>query len=115
MKIDNRRLPAVIVLALCICAALAAAQSPEEFQKRRQAVRAKMEPNSVLILRGGERSGEGPYRQDNNLYYLTGIPEPGTSLVLYADSAAGDPARGPGSSARQREILFWAPPGAGDS
>ncbi len=70
MKIANRRVPAVIVLALCFCATLATAQSPEEFLKRRQAVRAKMEQNSVLILRGGERFGEGQYRQDNNLYYL---------------------------------------------
>jgi Xaa-Pro aminopeptidase len=85
----------------------AGGQTPEEFQKRRQAVRAQMEPNSVLIL----RSPEGPdselergFRQDSNLYYLTGIDQPNTALIVFA--APKDPAPGP---AGPREILFYPP------
>jgi len=67
------------VLGWSVCAA---AQPPEEFRKRRDAVRAKMEPGSVLVLRGAARVGES-FRQENNLLYLTGINEPNTALVLY--------------------------------
>ncbi len=66
-----------------------------------------------MILRGRDRIGEDPFRQDNNLFYLTGINDPGTSLILYADAAAGEPQRGPGEAMRQKEILFWSAPGAG--
>jgi Xaa-Pro aminopeptidase len=114
MTAAARRFIAFITLILCALTASAAAQSPEEYQKRRQAVRSKMEPNSVLILRSNERSDEGPYRQENNLYYLTGINEPNTSLLLYADGAATAAPRGSGgTAAASREILFWSPAGSG--
>ncbi len=114
MTAAARRFIAFVILILCALTASAAAQSPEEYQKRRQAVRSKMEPNSVLILRSSERSDEGPYRQENNLYYLTGINEPTTSLLLYADGAATAAPRGSGGMAAGfREILFWSPAGSG--
>ncbi|MBZ5499819.1 MAG: aminopeptidase P N-terminal domain-containing protein [Acidobacteriia bacterium] len=113
MIVANRRSLAAFALVLFMLAALAAAQSPEEYQKRRQAVRSRMEPNSVLILRGSERTGEGPFRQESNLFYLTGTKEPGTSLILYAEASANEQQRAPGASARPKEILFWTPPGVG--
>jgi Xaa-Pro aminopeptidase len=112
MRAVPRRSLAVLILLLGAPAAPAPAQSPEELQKRRQAARAQMEPNSVLILRSGERTGAGPFRQESNLYYLTGINDPGTSLLLYADSAAAAPQRGAGGFASTKEILFWAGQGA---
>ena len=60
------------------------AQSPEAFQKRRQAVREAMSSGSVLILRGTQALEEGTARQDSNLYYLTGIQDPKAALLLYA-------------------------------
>lgn len=102
-----------LVLALIIgtlAPAFLGAQSPEEYAARRRAVRAAMEPNSVLILRGAAAaSDDGPVRRENNLYYLAGTDEPGTALLLYADAKAaeGTPARGPA------EILFVAGAGSG--
>ena len=76
---------------LIAAAGTALAQSPEEFQKRRQAIRDAMEPDSVMILRSPQPAGEGAFRQENNLYYLTGINEPGVALILYASRRAGTP------------------------
>jgi hypothetical protein len=72
-----------------------------------------MDPGSALILRGAESSGEGPFRQDNNLYYLTGINEPNTTLILFAERAATETQRAPGGVSGAKEILFWSPPQAG--
>jgi Xaa-Pro aminopeptidase len=113
MNAGIRKIPALLALALSFFAILAPAQAPEEYQKRRQAIRARMEPNSIMILRARDRTGEDPFRQDNNLFYLTGIQDPGTSLILYADPAAGEPPREPGVFGREKEILFWSAPGAG--
>jgi Xaa-Pro aminopeptidase len=113
MNAGIRRILVFLALASSFFTVVSAAQSPDEFQKRRQAVRAKMEPYSVLVLRSRNRIGADPFRQDNNIYYLTGIHDPETSLILYADAAAGEPPRGPGAPARQKEILFWSAPGAG--
>jgi Xaa-Pro aminopeptidase len=99
--------------------ALLAAQTPEEYQKRREAVRAKMEPTSVLILRGAALAGEERPRRDNNLYYLTGIDEPGVSLIIYPEQPPI--ALPPGVSASDlppgvrlgppKEVLFVPAPG----
>jgi Xaa-Pro aminopeptidase len=112
MNNAGRRSLAILVLSFCAFAVLVQAQAPEEYQQRRQAVRLKMEPNSVLILRSSERIGESPFRQENSLYYLTGINDPDTFLILFA-AAAGEQQRGPSGSARPNEILFWSPPGSG--
>jgi Xaa-Pro aminopeptidase len=111
MKFIQRQALVTGTAALCFFTGMAAAQSPVELQQRRQAVRARMEPNSVLILRSGLKPEEGPYRQENNLYYLTGISSPETFLILYAESSTGGPARPTGPAASQKEILFWASPG----
>lgn len=103
------------LLALTVCAlapAFLGAQSPEEYAKRRQAVRAAMEPDSVMILRGAAAGAEdAPVRRENNLYYLAGTDEPGTALVLYADGKARESARDRGPA----EVLFVAVAGAGGS
>ena len=68
-------------LALMAATAISAAQTPEEYQMRREAVRAKMEVGSVLILRSPAPADE-PFKQDDTLYYLTGVEEPNTALIL---------------------------------
>jgi Xaa-Pro aminopeptidase len=80
----NRRLALIVLVALGLSCGWASAQSAEEFQKRRQVVRDAMDPDSVLILRSPAVAGEGRFRQDNTLYYLTGVTEPGVSLILYS-------------------------------
>lgn len=101
-----------LLLALFVCVlapAFVGAQTPDEYAKRRRAVRAAMEPNSVMILRAAATGSEdAPARRENNLYYLAGTDEPGTALVLHADAKTGEgaPARGPG------EVLFVAVAGA---
>jgi Xaa-Pro aminopeptidase len=109
-----------LTFAVLVSAALAAipsrAQSPDEFQKRRQAIREAMDPDSVLVLRSAAVVPETRFRQESNLFYLTGIDEPGVSLILYSvrreaagGAAAGSrPAGGPQTGGRA-EALF-APP-----
>ena len=69
------------ILALMAATAISAAQTPEEYQMRREAVRTKMEVGSVLILRSPAPADE-PFKQDDTLYYLTGVEEPNTALIL---------------------------------
>lgn len=60
---------------------------PQEFLRRRKALMAKMESNSIAILpaapvQSRNRDVDFPYRQDSDFYYLTGFPEPEAVLVL---------------------------------
>jgi Xaa-Pro aminopeptidase len=72
-----------------------------DLSARRRAVMQEAGEPGVLILHAAEpRNYAGdvdwPYRQENNFFYLTGIAEPGNTLVLI-----------PG--AKTREVLFLAP------
>ena len=61
------------------------AQTPEEYQKRRQAARDAMEPDSVMVVRNTPITDDsGLPRLDPNFLYLTGVADPGAALVLYA-------------------------------
>jgi Xaa-Pro aminopeptidase len=78
----------------CVVVALfapaASAQAPEEFQKRRQAVRDLMDPDSVLIVRNTPLPDDmGTLSPDPNFFYLTGssVSDPAT-LVLFASKRA---------------------------
>ncbi len=69
---------------------------------RRKAVMEQIGPKGVLILYAAEpRNYAGdvdwPYRQENNFFYLTGMPQEGSALVLM-------PAAG-----KLREVLFVPP------
>jgi Xaa-Pro aminopeptidase len=108
------------VQAFLLCAAVATAadatiwkiapQPPASWQNgriadltaRRRAVEEQIGPNGILILHAAEpRNYAGdvdwPFRQENNFYYLTAIPQPGSTLVLL-----------PGAET-VREILFLPP------
>ena len=71
----------------------------EDLERRRQSVATKMGGRGMLILFSGEPrryTGDVDYefRQENNLYYLTGIREKGIRLVLMPQNVS------------YREILF---------
>lgn len=63
-----------------------------ELAKRRAAVAAKMDDKSVLVLFSAEpklytNDVDYVYRQENNLYYLTGLKQDGATLVITKDGA----------------------------
>lgn len=63
----------------------------EIFARRRQRVLEQLERYDLLILpaapeRPRSRDVNHPYRQDSDLYYLTGFPEPEAVLLLRRDS-----------------------------
>ena len=71
-----------------------------ELTQRRQRVAEKIGPQSLLILFSTEpriysNSVNYPYRQENNLYYLTNLKQKNATLVLL-----------PGNTKGVREILF---------
>jgi Xaa-Pro aminopeptidase len=73
-----------------------------ELRRRREATLKKLSPESVMVLFSAEpriytNDVDYHYRQENNLYYLTGIRQNGAVLVLI-----------PGAR-RTREILFMPP------
>lgn len=71
-----------------------------ELRSRRARVMEKLGPNSLLVLFSAEprvytNDVDYKFRQENNLYYLTTLKQPGATLVMYR--GAGGPVR---------EILF---------
>ena len=78
--------------------------SPEFHRGRREAVLAVLPEDAVAIILSApprQRSNDVDYqyRQSNSLYYLTGMTEPGTVLLLVPGGAEVD-------GRRVREILF---------
>ena len=66
------------------------AERHAELAKRRAAVAAKMEDKSVLVMFSAEsklytNDVDYVYRQENNLYYLTGLKQIGATLVITKD------------------------------
>src|SRR5690242_8026421 len=112
----NRRNFGAIALLLLVCVQLYAADSwkvagppPASWKRdrladlaaRRKAVEEKIGDKGILILYAAEpRNYAGdvdwPYRQENDFYYLTGIAQEGSALVVI-----------PGGT--PREILFMPP------
>jgi Xaa-Pro aminopeptidase len=91
------------VLAVVLVAGLAAAARgndlSEDLKARRARVMERLGPDAMLIMwsapvRTYSADVSYEYRQDSNLYYLTGITQPNTMLVVM-----------PGNTTR-REILF---------
>lgn len=66
------------------------ALSPEEFAQKRAAVLEQMPDSSVAIFHAarsktGSNDVEYEYRQDNNLYYLTGITDHNVRRIWFLD------------------------------
>ncbi len=80
------------------------AQSPEEYEARREALRALLSVKGVAVVKAGEMPLESygiPFRQESNFYYLTGITQPRAVLVL---SRRGLPI--PGQAGLAKEFVF---------
>ncbi|MFC1562191.1 aminopeptidase P N-terminal domain-containing protein [candidate division KSB1 bacterium] len=105
MNIKLRLSALCLLLALLLSgSSVLYAQSPEELRARRAAVMETMEPNSILILRSAEpNGGSEQYRQDNNFYYLTGIMEEDSHLILRKGGQGRPQMRGSRGSS---EVLF---------
>jgi Xaa-Pro aminopeptidase len=75
--------------------------SPEFFVRNRENLRGLLKPNSIVILHANDiypTSADGtlPFKQNSDLFYLTGVDQEETILVLMPDAV--DP--------KDREILF---------
>src|SRR4051812_13528747 len=93
----------LLLLAACLIASPLRAQSlKDDLKARRSRMMERLGPNSMLILFSAEekvysKDVNYEFRQDSNMYYLTGVEQPDTILVLM-----------PGNQER-KEILFVKP------
>jgi len=92
-----------VLLGLILSATLASASElTDDLAARRARVMERLGPDAILILQSAPARNfsldvDYEYRQDSNLYYLTGLTQPDSVLVLM-----------PGNGSR-REILFVKP------
>ena len=63
--------------------------SPDIFAARRERVLARLGGSALLLCSTANASG-GRYRADSDLFYLTGVTEPGAVAVLRPDGEDGD-------------------------
>lgn len=75
--------------------------SPEFFLRNRKHLRGLLQPNSMVILHANDiyptnADGTLPFKQNSDLFYLTGVDQEETTLLLMPDAV--DP--------KEREILF---------
>src|ERR1700704_1559689 len=94
-----RHVTAFLLLALAVDAGARASELSDDLKARRARVMEKLGPDAMLILWSAPTQRysldiDYEYRQDSNLYYLTGLTQESTILVLM-----------PGNQSR-REILF---------
>lgn len=101
----SNRFVVVLLILFSSCMAAQEEKLALELQSRRAALAQKMTPESVFILfsapvRYLSRDIAYEYRQSSNFYYLTGITQPETILILFAGE-------------EPREILFVQDPTRG--
>jgi Xaa-Pro aminopeptidase len=106
-----RSLTLAVFLSATFTSVQLKAQSPDEYQKRRNAIVDLMDPGSVLILRSATVVPETAFRQESNLFYLTGIDEPGVSLIVYSPRPAA--AASAGTSTARPAVTSVAGRGTG--
>ena len=75
--------------------------SPQFFVRNRENLRGSLKPNSMVIVLANDiyptnADGTIPFKQNSDLFYLTGVDQEETTLVLMPDAV--DP--------KEREILF---------
>ena len=92
----------LVLFVLGLAARAGSSELTDDLKARRARVMDKLGPDAMLILwsaptRIYSRDIDYEYRQDSNLYYLTGLTQPNTILVLM-----------PGNVTR-RAILFLQP------
>ncbi len=91
-----------LTISVLLAVPAAAAEFQDDLKARRARVMERLAPESMLILRSApvktySNDVEYEFRQDSNFYYLTGIDQPDSILVLM-----------PGNRER-KEILFVLP------
>ena len=79
-----------VLLLLCTSSAFGAGIAPAEYAARRARLASQAGPNAIVFVFSApvaHRNGDVdyPFRQSDNLLYLTGIAEPETTLVLLPD------------------------------
>lgn len=90
----------VVVLGLATAMPALASELSDDLAARRARVMDRFGPDGMLVLWSSptirySKDVDYVYRQDSNLYYLTGVAQPDTMLVLM-----------PGNDRMRREILF---------
>src|SRR5262245_11951661 len=93
---------AILLITVSFANVALAANFQEDLHQRRVSFMERLDPESMLILwsapeRVYSNDVDYEYRQDSNFYYLTGIDQPESILVLM-----------PGNR-NQKEILFVRP------
>jgi Xaa-Pro aminopeptidase len=81
------RLVILAMVVTAVAAPAAAGELQDDLIARRAAIMRRLAPEDMLVLwsapeRVYSRDIDYEYRQDSNLYYLTGIDQPDTILVL---------------------------------
>jgi len=111
-----------LVLAAAGCCALAAIErEPAEVYRERRQELARNRPDGVILMFGygaGEAQyARGPFRQENNFYYLTGWNEPGAALLIAPASEDSPYEETLFLPRRDRAEELWTGPrsGAGES
>ncbi|HUR36191.1 MAG TPA: Xaa-Pro peptidase family protein [Terriglobales bacterium] len=96
-----------VVLVMCACLSATERQPNSAYRARREALAAKTKGVVLLLAPTEASAGDAIYgfRQDENFYYLTGIPDPGAALLISApvEASGNRPAR------PYTEILFLPP------
>jgi Xaa-Pro aminopeptidase len=95
----SRRAISALIVVLATVSAARASEFSDDLAARRARVMDRLGPEAMLILWSAPTARysndvDYKYRQDSNLYYLTGVTQPETMLILM-----------PGNETR-REILF---------
>ena len=103
MKARSAATLLLLLVLACVSPPAYSQQLSADLKARRAKVMERLGPNSILILFSADEkvySNDVNYefRQDSNLFYLTGVDQPDTILVLM-----------PGNQER-REMLFVKPP-----
>ncbi len=96
----------VFLIALFVCPSFALdRQSAADYHARRAALAKKA--GSLIVLLAPIESGDSNYqfRQDNDFYYLSGITQPGTALLI----SPATEAQGQSAAKPYNEILFLPP------
>jgi Xaa-Pro aminopeptidase len=101
-----RKLPVVVILFVSIFSFCLERQPNADYHARRVALSKLAPENGAYLIFAGEES-EGPnaiygFRQDENYYYLTGIPEPGGAVLIVPEA----PAKGDSPARPYTEVLF---------
>ena len=99
VEVCRLRLAVISCLVLAFAAVAAASGLSDDLRARRGRVMARLGSDTMLILwsaptRTYSRDIDYEYRQDSDLYYLTGVTQDGTILVLMPGNAS------------HRELLF---------